>query len=773
MGRKKISISKINDERNRQVTFTKRKFGLMKKAYELSVLCECEIVIIIFNSNNKLFQYASSNVDSILLKYTEHNEPNETKTNMDILDTLNKKGGDCKGDDDSDGEYDCQPSPVDSSKYIYNNPINNYVNVNNQINSEISSNLSMINPQQYSHNQPTYNDNDGGSSTSSSYSSQPSPDILIPKKEADNSSRLMNILSDPIQQQLASGQVDPNLVHGLSQQNMNLQTSPNLTSSHQLTQMSTPVSHQTSNLLTTHFRNNLKNIASTPLNQQQQQNTPIAQQNENSNNSNLHTQLSHQLAQQQIQQLAHHQQITQQIHQQHQQNQIQQKQLLALAANSRPELSVKIPFNNRNNNSANVTNGLFNKQSHLNITSNSSNGDLNSFPNELSPFLHWSQPNNQMPTFSMAQFQNQLSNSPGISDLPASTLNGFFQNSHQQILHGGTSNSSSNNTASIATNQNSNFLSNSQTQIKQQPQTPVPSPLPTPVHQHLQQQHSQSTDLLTTSQDSQSSNFNDSSIEPHSTQNTLVNALTAVINATSNNKNASNKSLHSRNENLSSNLASAPTNAANSILNTTDVNDSNPESNSIDQHLNELNENSNAGTNLNGKQNELLNKFSNSSNHISQNVDSNSSYQQVNRSLSMNSNSSKHSPQQISNFHPPSILPTKSPSLSASPGSNNQYGNSGLNQKYNNSSENDVIQTNYLENNESSPESQLIPKNLPLRTNSPVVNMNSSINVQTLNNKTPRENIHSVSPISSNKRPRLHLNGEDLPNNWVVSNTNS
>lgn len=86
MGRKKISISKINDERNRQVTFTKRKFGLMKKAYELSVLCECEIVIIIFNSNNKLFQYASSNVDSILLKYTEHNEPNETKTNMDILD---------------------------------------------------------------------------------------------------------------------------------------------------------------------------------------------------------------------------------------------------------------------------------------------------------------------------------------------------------------------------------------------------------------------------------------------------------------------------------------------------------------------------------------------------------------------------------------------------------------------------------------------------------------------------------------------------------------
>ena len=58
----------------------------MKKAYELSVLCDCEIVIIIFNSNNKLFQYASSNVDNILLKYTEHNESSETKTNSDILE---------------------------------------------------------------------------------------------------------------------------------------------------------------------------------------------------------------------------------------------------------------------------------------------------------------------------------------------------------------------------------------------------------------------------------------------------------------------------------------------------------------------------------------------------------------------------------------------------------------------------------------------------------------------------------------------------------------
>ncbi|KAJ1756161.1 Myocyte-specific enhancer factor 2D, partial [Coemansia sp. RSA 1591] len=54
MGRKKIKIQTIKDERNRQVTFLKRKAGLLKKAYELSVLCDSEIAVVIFSSQNKL-----------------------------------------------------------------------------------------------------------------------------------------------------------------------------------------------------------------------------------------------------------------------------------------------------------------------------------------------------------------------------------------------------------------------------------------------------------------------------------------------------------------------------------------------------------------------------------------------------------------------------------------------------------------------------------------------------------------------------------------------
>lgn len=58
----------------------------MKKAYELSILCDCEIALIIFNSANKLFQYASTDMDNVLLKYTEYNEPHESRTNKDIIE---------------------------------------------------------------------------------------------------------------------------------------------------------------------------------------------------------------------------------------------------------------------------------------------------------------------------------------------------------------------------------------------------------------------------------------------------------------------------------------------------------------------------------------------------------------------------------------------------------------------------------------------------------------------------------------------------------------
>ncbi|XP_039517867.1 myocyte enhancer factor 2cb isoform X3 [Pimephales promelas] len=117
MGRKKIQITRIMDERNRQVTFTKRKFGLMKKAYELSVLCDCEIALIIFNSTNKLFQYASTDMDKVLLKYTEYNEPHESRTNSDIVETLRKKGLNGCDSPDPDADDSVGHSPESDDKF--------------------------------------------------------------------------------------------------------------------------------------------------------------------------------------------------------------------------------------------------------------------------------------------------------------------------------------------------------------------------------------------------------------------------------------------------------------------------------------------------------------------------------------------------------------------------------------------------------------------------------------------------------------------------------
>lgn len=84
MGRKKITIQYIKDERNRHVTFNKRKGGLIKKAMELSILCNCQISLVIFNAENQLFEYCSTDPRAILQRYCQvAHLPHERLTNED------------------------------------------------------------------------------------------------------------------------------------------------------------------------------------------------------------------------------------------------------------------------------------------------------------------------------------------------------------------------------------------------------------------------------------------------------------------------------------------------------------------------------------------------------------------------------------------------------------------------------------------------------------------------------------------------------------------
>ncbi|XP_041007826.1 agamous-like MADS-box protein MADS2 isoform X1 [Juglans microcarpa x Juglans regia] len=68
MGRGRVELKRIENKINRQVTFAKRRNGLLKKAYELSVLCDAEVALIIFSSRGKLYEFCST---SSMLKTLE------------------------------------------------------------------------------------------------------------------------------------------------------------------------------------------------------------------------------------------------------------------------------------------------------------------------------------------------------------------------------------------------------------------------------------------------------------------------------------------------------------------------------------------------------------------------------------------------------------------------------------------------------------------------------------------------------------------------------
>ncbi|KAK6275916.1 hypothetical protein POUND7_005625 [Theobroma cacao] len=69
MGRGKVEMKRIENPTSRQVTFSKRRNGLLKKAFELSILCDAEVALLIFSSTGKAYQFASHDMDRSIGKY--------------------------------------------------------------------------------------------------------------------------------------------------------------------------------------------------------------------------------------------------------------------------------------------------------------------------------------------------------------------------------------------------------------------------------------------------------------------------------------------------------------------------------------------------------------------------------------------------------------------------------------------------------------------------------------------------------------------------------
>ncbi|XP_018451393.1 transcription factor CAULIFLOWER isoform X2 [Raphanus sativus] len=73
MGRGRVEMKRIENKINRQVTFSKRRAGLLKKAHEISVLCDAEVSLIVFSHKGKLFEYSSEScMEKVLERYERY-----------------------------------------------------------------------------------------------------------------------------------------------------------------------------------------------------------------------------------------------------------------------------------------------------------------------------------------------------------------------------------------------------------------------------------------------------------------------------------------------------------------------------------------------------------------------------------------------------------------------------------------------------------------------------------------------------------------------------
>jgi hypothetical protein len=67
MARGKVQMRRIENPVHRQVTFCKRRMGLLKKAKELSVLCDADIGVMVFSPHGKMYELATNGSVSLFL----------------------------------------------------------------------------------------------------------------------------------------------------------------------------------------------------------------------------------------------------------------------------------------------------------------------------------------------------------------------------------------------------------------------------------------------------------------------------------------------------------------------------------------------------------------------------------------------------------------------------------------------------------------------------------------------------------------------------------
>ncbi|KAL4341118.1 hypothetical protein GQ457_08G036310 [Hibiscus cannabinus] len=92
MGRVKLKIKRLESYSNRQITYSKRRTGILKKAKELSILCDIHIILLMFSPTGKptLFHGARSNIEEVIAKFAQLTPQERAKRKLESLEALKK-----------------------------------------------------------------------------------------------------------------------------------------------------------------------------------------------------------------------------------------------------------------------------------------------------------------------------------------------------------------------------------------------------------------------------------------------------------------------------------------------------------------------------------------------------------------------------------------------------------------------------------------------------------------------------------------------------------
>ncbi|KAK1317281.1 Agamous-like MADS-box protein AGL62 [Acorus calamus] len=86
MGRRRIEIKWIEKAEARQVSFSKRGYGVFKKASELSVLCSADVAIIVFSPSGKAFAFGHPSIESLVDRFLRQPAPNQAHLGPDVIE---------------------------------------------------------------------------------------------------------------------------------------------------------------------------------------------------------------------------------------------------------------------------------------------------------------------------------------------------------------------------------------------------------------------------------------------------------------------------------------------------------------------------------------------------------------------------------------------------------------------------------------------------------------------------------------------------------------